>query len=137
MTSGPSRREADRGRVENARRPSSGLAGFPAQAPRHLAVLPSSGSGATRTPKGLTTPTCFRDRLLIQPGHFHGRKGWDSHPHGRLTHTRVAGGLLIWPDPFQVLEPSVGVAPTASSLPRTRSGLLSYKGLASPARLER
>ena len=33
-----------------------------------------------RTPKGLTTPTCFRDRLLIQPDRFHERKGWDSHP---------------------------------------------------------
>src|SRR5215510_14122005 len=28
------------------------------------------GSGATRTPKGLATLTCFRDRLLIQPGRF-------------------------------------------------------------------
>jgi hypothetical protein len=31
----------------------------------------------------------------------------------------------------------VGVAPTTSSVPGTRSGSLSYKGLASPARLER
>ena len=37
------------------------------------------GSGATRTPKG-ATPTCFRDRLLIQPDHFRllfvGCGGW-------------------------------------------------------------
>jgi hypothetical protein len=36
-----------------------------------------------------------------------------------------------------MVGPSAGVAPTASSLPRTRSGSLSYKGMASPARLER
>ncbi len=37
----------------------------------------------------------------------------------------------------KTLGPSVGVAPTASSLPQTRSGSLSYKGTASPARIER
>ena len=30
----------------------------------------SSGSGATRTPRGLATRTCFRDRLLIRPDDF-------------------------------------------------------------------
>ena len=42
--------------------------------------------------------------------------------------SRVAGGFLIWPVPFHV-EPSVGVAPTTSSIPGTCSDSLSYKGL--------
>src|SRR5438309_12060673 len=50
------------------------------------------------------------------------------HPQGLCTRTRVAGGLLIWPVPFHV-EPSVGVAPTTSSVPGTCSDSLSYKGL--------
>jgi hypothetical protein len=36
-----------------------------------------------------------------------------------------------------LMEPSVGIAPTTSSVPGTRSCSLSYKGRASPARLER
>ena len=43
--------------------------------------------------------------------------------------------FLIWP--VASMEPSVGAAPTTSSLPKTCSGLLSYEGLASPARFER
>src|SRR5438309_10469341 len=50
------------------------------------------------------------------------------HPQGLCTRTRVAGGLLIWPVPFHV-EPSVGVAPTTSSVAGTCSDSLSYKGL--------
>ena len=42
--------------------------------------------------------------------------------------SRVAGGFLIWPVPFHV-EPSVGVAPTTSSIPGTCSDSLSYKGV--------
>src|SRR5919106_1390508 len=65
------------------------------------------------------------------------RKGWDSHPHRsedryppskRAPH--LAGSL-----PRQ--GPSVGLEPTASSLPKKCSHQLSYKGTASPARIER
>jgi hypothetical protein len=38
-------------------------------------IAACGGSGATRTPKGLATPTCFRDRLLIQPDRFRGALG--------------------------------------------------------------
>ena len=58
-----------------------------------------AGAGRLERPKARTS-TCFRDRLLIRPDHSQDR------------HT----------------EPSVGFAPTASSLPRTRSTRLSYKG---------
>jgi hypothetical protein len=95
-----------------------------------IAACGGGGSGATRTPKGLATPTCVRDRLLIQPDRFHERKGWDSHPHGLSTRTRVANGLLIWPDPFRG---ALGGSRT-HDLVRTRDvlSLLSYKGLTSP-----
>ena len=95
----------------------------------HLSTIAAcGGSGATRTPKGLATPTCFRDRLLIQPDRFHERKGWDSHPHGLSTRTRVANGLLIWPDPFLG---ALGGSRT-HDLVRTRDvlSLLSYEGRA-------
>ena len=88
-------------------------------------------------PTRARTPTCFRDRLLIQPDRFHERKGWDSHPHGLSTRTRVANGLLIWPDPFRGALGGI----RTHDLVRTRDVLffLSYKGLtfASPARFER
>ncbi len=38
----------------------------------HTTWLSFCGSGATRTPTGSQTRTCFRDRLLIQPGRFPG-----------------------------------------------------------------
>src|SRR5207248_2522763 len=63
-------------------------------------------AGRLERPRATRTPTCFRDRLLIQPDHFHD-------------------------------GPSVGVAPTTSSVPGTSSHSLSSKGMASPARLER
>ena len=59
----------------------------------------AAGAGRLERPKAHTF-TCFRDRLLIRPDHSH------------------AG----------VLGPLVGFAPTASSLPRTCSTRLSYKG---------
>ena len=98
-------------------------------------IAACGGSGATRTPKGLATPTCFRDRLLIQPDRFHERKGWDSHPQGLSTRTRLANGLLIWPDPFRGALGGI----RTHDLVRTGDVLcfLSYKGLASPARFER
>ena len=58
-----------------------------------------AGAGRLERPKALAS-NCFRDRLLIRPDRS---QAW---------HT----------------GPSVGFAPTASSLPRTRSGSLSYKG---------
>ena len=62
-------------------------------------IAACAGAGRLERPKAHTS-TCFRDRLLIRPDRSQ-----------------------AWPT-----EPSVGFAPTASSLPRTRSGSLSYKG---------
>jgi hypothetical protein len=86
------------------------LSGLRARCRDLWTIAACSGSGATRTPKGLATPTCFRDRLLIRPGRFQGQKGY-VHPHGHLTRTCVAGGLLIWPDPFQRRSPRWGSHP--------------------------
>ena len=92
---------------------------------------PVGEAGRLERPRASRTPTCFRDRLLIQPDRFHERKGWDSHPHGLSTRTRVANGLLIWPDPFRG---ALGGSRT-HDLVRTRDvlSLLSYKGLNSPS----
>ena len=63
-------------------------------------IAACAGAGRLERPKAHTS-TCFRDRLLIRPDHSQA---------------------------VPVLGPLVGFAPTASSLPKTRSGSLSYKG---------
>ena len=112
------------GTATGTRTPASGLR---ARCLDLSTIAACGGSGATRTPKGLATPTCFRDRLLIQPDRFHERKGWDSHPQGLSTRTRLANRLLIWPDPFRGALGGI----RTHDLVRTRDvlSLLSYKGL--------
>ena len=45
-------------------------------------------------------PCLFSGQAPHPAGSLPWRKGRDSHPHGLVTRTRVAGGLLIWPVPF-------------------------------------
>ena len=124
-----------------------------------IAACGGGGSGATRTPKGLATPTCLRDRLAVSSGRLRRlrllrRRSAEppSPPAGSLpraegvglapttgsTRARVANGFLIWPVPFRG---ALGGNRT-HDLVRTGDALclLSYKGLfslASPARFER
>lgn len=95
-----------------------------------------SGSGATRTPKGRETRTCFRDRLLIQPDHFLGigGRGGTRTRTGLSSRTRSATGLLIRPDPFRGLA---GTTRTCDArLRRAVLSPLSYGEVASTAGVE-
>ncbi len=116
-----------------SRTPASGLRARRLGHLDHRGVAEAVGLAPTRA----RTPTCFRDRLLIWPGHFLGRKGRDSHPHGLAARTRVAGGLLIWPVPFLEWGPRWASHPRPRPYRGRALPSLSYEGLASPARLER
>ena len=78
--------------------------------------------------QGPHDPYLFSGQAPHLAGSLPKGKGRDSHPHGLVTRTRVAGGLLIWPVPFH--DGALGGSCT-HDLVRTGDALylLSYKGL--------
>ena len=69
-----------------------------------------SGSGATRTPEGRETHTCFRDRLLIRPDSFRG-------PSVGLDRQLVCPAALLRPVPVSALGLEPGLLRDKSPVP--------------------